>query len=244
MRTIARMKSVLDGGRARRSFFVDGMRDSIPVSLSYVFLFFSVGSLCAGAGYSTFQAGLMTAIVFAAPLQVFIVQNGEAISLATLLLASVMINFRFVIMASVLGSRLSGNSLKKLLAAIFMISASTFVVSNSKKEASSTELFDYYIGVGSISIGTALVATLVGTMFAGVIDGMLMKVVGMILPIHFATLTGFQWPKAKPVLITIAAAAFAPVLGKFVGGAQVFILPFALASVFLAGDYLVGKARG
>jgi predicted branched-subunit amino acid permease len=225
------------------ALFRDGLRDAIPVSLSFVFLFFSVGSLCAGAGYNPIQASLMTAIVFAAPLQIFIVQNGDAISLATLLLTSVMINFRFLIMSSVLGSRLNGNSLRKLLAAVFIMSASTFVVSNSRKTASSRELFHYHTGVGCISIGTALVATLLGTLFAGAIDGPLMKVVGMILPIHFATLTGLLWPKVKPVLITIVSAILAPVLGKFVGGAQVFILPFVLASAVMAGDYLAEKVR-
>ncbi|MDR5836657.1 AzlC family ABC transporter permease [Caballeronia sp. LZ034LL] len=232
------MKSFLED-----AFFREGVRDAIPVSVSYMFLFFSVGSLCAGAGYSALQAGLMSVFVFAAPLQIFIMQNGEAITFAMLLLASVMINFRFVVMSSVLGSRLNGIPPAKALAATFLMSASTFVVSNSKEDASPTELLRYHTGVGALSIGTALIATLSGTMFAGELDGPLTKVVGMILPIHFATLTGLQWPKLKPVFITITAAVLSPILGKFAGDAQVFILPFALAACVMAGDMVAEAVR-
>ena len=116
--------------------FLEGCLDSIPICISFAFLFFSCGSLCTAYGYRPIQAVSMKALIFASPLQIFIAQNGDTLSLAALALASLLINFRFVIMASALSDKLRSVSLAKLLISIPLLTASTFMLSNHKGDRS------------------------------------------------------------------------------------------------------------
>ncbi|MBA3771588.1 MAG: AzlC family ABC transporter permease [Ramlibacter sp.] len=216
--------------------FVEGCIASIPICVSFAFLFFSVGSLCTTYGYSLAQAASMTALIFAAPLQVFIVQNGESLSLPALLMASLLINFRFLIMASSLSEKFRGVALIKLMMSIPMLSASTFTLSSTKNSESGPALFHYYLGVGSAAIGTAFIATIAGSLIAGQSNNYLTGVINVILPAHFAALTALMWPKLRPISVTIASFFIAPLAGHWLGKSSVIVVPFLVAAFFLFCD--------
>jgi len=222
-----------------RAPFVEGCIDSIPVCISFAFLFFAVGNLCATHHYSLAQAASMTALVFAAPLQVFIVQNGETLSLAALVVACVLINFIFLIMSSMLSEKFKKIALAKVLLSIPMLSASTFTLSNLKGESGSP--FHYYLGVGAAAIGTALAATVGGTIAAAKSDAYINDVVAIILPVHFTALTALMWPKLRPVLITVLSFLVAPIAGHWLGKLTVVVMPFVMASLFLLWEKKDGK---
>lgn len=223
--------------RARASSpFIEGCHASVPICVSFAFLFFSAGSLCTTHGYSLSQAAAMTALIFAAPLQVFIVQNGDDISVMALIAASVLINFRFLIMSSALSEKFKGVTLKKLLLAIPMLSASTFAVANSKNDRPGPDLFNYYVGIGVAAISTAVVATAMGSIVSATSTPFVTNISNMILPTHFAALTGLMWPKLRPVLVTILSFFITPVAGYWLGKWQILIVPLLMASSFLLWD--------
>jgi predicted branched-subunit amino acid permease len=224
--------------------FIEGCHDAVPICVSFAFLFFSAGSLCTTYGYSPSQAAAMTALIFAAPLQVFIVQNGDSISVMALVVASVLINFRFLIMSSALSEKFKGVPLKQLLLSIPMLSASTFAVANSKTDEPGPVLFKYYLGIGAAAISTAIVATVIGSIISAKSTAYVTDISNMILPTHFAALTGLMWPKLRPLLLTILSFFIAPIAGYWLGKWQVLIVPLLMASLFLLWDKQTGhKSR-
>ncbi len=216
--------------------FVDGCIDSIPICVSFAFLFFSIGSLCNNHGYSLPHTASMTFFIFSAPLQIFIAQNGDSISLAALIIASLLINFRFLIMSAALSEKFKSISLIKLFLAVPMLSASTFSASNKKGDG--TTLFHYYVGIGLMAMITAILASMLGSILAIKISAF---VTSIILPMHFAALTGLLWPKLKPILITVFSFFAAPIAGSCFGKLQVIIMPLLMATLFLFWEELNGK---
>lgn len=122
-----------------------------------------------------------------------------------------------------------------------MMSAAVFMVTHSRRDLSSIRLFKYYLGVGVLSIMTALIFTGIGSAFAGTVNAYVLKWIAMVLPVHFITLTGLQWPKFKPLVFTVSAIVLTPVFGAAFGSAQVIILPLTLGVIGVAGDTLLKK---
>jgi predicted branched-subunit amino acid permease len=226
-----------------RTPFLSGCIDSIPICVSFGFVFFSVGSLCATYGFTSTQAAAMTATIFAGPLQVFIVQSGESVTLWGLLIASFLINFRFLIMASALSEKFRDVPLFQLLLSIPMLSASTFTLANRKDEEPGSALFGYYLGVGGVGMLVAIIATLAGTVVASRSDPFVTALVNMILPIHFTVLMAIGWPKLRPIIVTVVSFFLAPIAGHWLGSSQLIILPIVVAIAFLGWDQISGRVK-
>lgn len=212
--------------------FIQGCIDAIPICISLVFLFFSCGSLCTTYGFRPVQAVSMTALIFASPLQVFIAEHWETISFESLALATLFINFRFLIMSSALSEKLKDISVLKLLASVPMLATSTFMLANEKGR-SGDALFRYYLGVGLSGLGTALAGTTAGAILASTTSSHVTSLVNMILPAHFTILTGLLWPKTRPVLATILSFLISPIAGFGVGRSSVIVVPLVVAVVFV-----------
>lgn len=80
--------------------FVLGLRESVPVAISFMISFFAIGALSRSSSLSLVQAVMMTAVVFAGPAQYKMLSffNSGA-SIGVILLSVLVINFRFFIMA-------------------------------------------------------------------------------------------------------------------------------------------------
>lgn len=226
---------VLAPSGARRSDFHVGCVDALPVCFTFMFLFFSIGAASSGAGFSGVQAALTTLTVHAAPLQVFIAQHGAGLGLWSLLLATVIINFRFLIMSSVLAEGFRHVPLHKALLTAPLLSVSTFTLANAKK-GQVADLHHYYLGCGLVSLGSALLATVLGVWASSGGGAWSSGLIGMILPIHFTALAALSWPQSKPLLITTLGFAATPVAGHYLAEYQIFVMPFVFGAVFLAAD--------
>ncbi|WP_459744132.1 AzlC family ABC transporter permease [Pseudomonas sp. 3A(2025)] len=217
--------------------FIEGCVDSLPVSLTFVFLFFSIGAASSEAGFSALQAMIMTATVHAAPLQVFLTQHGVTLTVMSILLTTLVVNFRFLIMSSVLAEHFKEIPLWKALLSVQLLSISTFTLSNAKKDKVAN-LHAYYLGCGVSTLTVAIIATGGGFWISTEQGPYLKAVVGIILPVHFTALAALSWPKLQPLLITMAGFALTPVAGRFLHEYQIFVVPFVLAGVVLAFETL------
>lgn len=227
------MRKHIDVAEAERPF-LDGCVDAAPICVSLALLFFSVGALCAQRhDYNFGQTMAMTALIFAAPLQVFIVENGGGLSAVALALAAALINFRFFIMSSALCHRFREVPIARVLAAMPLLSASTFAVSSAKQDAAGPQLFRYYVGVGSAAIVTALLFTAIGFVFPARTNPYLNAIVSMILPLNLVALTGMLWPRWRPVLITVLSFFATPFAAHAIGELQVVMTPVVIAGVFV-----------
>ncbi len=224
----------------KRSAFIEGCIDASPVSLTFVFLFFSIGAASSEAGFTALQAMVMTLTVHAAPLQVFLTQHGVSLTVMSILLTTLVVNFRFVIMSSVLAEHFKGVPLWKSLLCAQLLSISTFTLSTGKKDKIDN-LHGYYLGCGVSTLSVAVIATVAGFWISTEQGPYLKAVIGIILPVHFTALAALSWPKLKPLLVTMAGFALTPVAGRFLQEYQIFVVPFVLAGLMLAFDAL--KAR-
>lgn len=223
-----------------RASFSEGCKDSIPVCLTFLFLFFSIGSLLNKSGYTLIQSILMTLTVHAAPLQVFLAQNSDTLAVTPLVVATLLVNFRFLIMASVLSEYFKSIPLYKVLWSTQLLSISTFTLSNTKKDKV-RNLYSYYLGCGTSTLTVAIVATFIGFLVTANENNYINILIAMILPVHFTALTGMSWPKIKPVVATVIGFVVTPFAGSFVGDYQVFIVPFLIGGLLITFDALRGR---
>lgn len=220
-----------------RSDFVQGCIDSAPVCIAFVFMFFSIGVLLASAGFSLVESVMMTVLVHAAPLQVFIGQSGGSAGLWALVAITLLVNFRFMIMSSVLCEQFKSVSLLKMILSVQLLSVSTFTLASARKDKA-LDSYRYYLGCGISSLSVAVIFTGVGYVMRTDLNPMIMSVIGMILPIHFTALAAMSWSKWRPVLATIAGFIATPLAGAGLGAYQVFVVPLLLGALFLVVDKL------
>ncbi|KTB62822.1 AzlC family ABC transporter permease [Pseudomonas syringae] len=226
-----------------RSSFADGCVDSLPVCLTFMFLFFSIGAACRDAGFNGLQALTMTFTVHAAPLQVFIAQHGENLTIMSILFTTLVVNFRFLIMSSVLTEHFKGVPLWKALLSAQLLSISTFTLSNARKDKIAN-VYDYYLGCGISTLTIAIIATGLGFWISGEQSPFMQSVISVILPIHFTVLASLAWPKLKPLIATVAGFVLTPIVGSYLHEYQIFVVPFVLGGALLIWDELFeGKAK-
>jgi len=84
--------------KQRRLSFNQGVIDSIPIWISFFFIFSSIGAIYSYHGYSLVFAVLNSALIFAAPLQIYFLENSFN-SIFLIIAASLLINFRFMLMS-------------------------------------------------------------------------------------------------------------------------------------------------
>lgn len=226
--------------RVKNDEFVKGCIDSFPVCLAFTFMFFSIGVLLASAGFTLIQSIVMTLAVHAAPLQVFIGQSDGSIGIWALVMITLLVNFRFMIMSSVLCEQFKSVSLVKMMWSVQLLSVSTFTLANARKK-DTQDSYRYFLGCGLSSLFVATLATLMGYIIRADLGATAYAVIAMILPIHFTALVGMSWPKWRPVAATAIGFAATPVVGAWLGVYHVFIVPLLLGAVFLFADRISGK---
>lgn len=203
--------------------FLSGCRDSLPVCFAFLFLFFSIGASCRRHEFTAAQALATTLGIHAAPLQAFLAQNASSLSLATLLFAALVINFRFIFISSALASSFQRVPLWQSLVSVQMLSASTFTLCATRKGAADAG-YPYFLGCGSTTLASALLSTGLGFHFA--LDHLPFAggIVDIVLPVHFSALAALSWPRAAPLLATAAGFLLTPVLGRYLQPYHVFAL--------------------
>ncbi|MFY0728576.1 AzlC family ABC transporter permease [Pseudomonas sp. NFX15] len=234
------MRAIRERFRHSGDGFSKGCIDSIPVCLAFLFMFFSIGVLLASAGFSLLQSIVMTLAVHAAPLQVFIGQSDGGIGVGALIMITLLVNFRFMIMSSVLCEQFKSVSLAKMMWSVQLLSVSTFTLANATK-GGTLDSYRYYLGAGIASLSVAIFATILGYLIRADLGVMAYAVIAMILPIHFTALVGMSWPKWRPVLATAIGFIATPIVGVWLGAYHVFVVPLVLGAVFLSAERLSGK---
>lgn len=193
------------------------MIDSIPVAVSFFFVFASLGALYQEKGIQLMDTALGTALIFAAPLQVTgvdVVSNGQIVAALALTL---LVNFRFLFMSMVASQYFVGVSRVKVLFSMLMFSASTYAVTHyhlkSSGITSGKSQFRYYLGVSVPSYLVAIAATVFGFLLSSRVDyASLEMFIVMILPLHFTALTAKNSGQGFTVLATIVGGLCAPLL--------------------------------
>ena len=225
--------------------FRAGMIDSIGVGISFVFLFVSTGALCVASHLSFWQSILMTALIFAAPLQIIILQHIGAASpeLWLVFVLSLLVNFRFFLMTAAFFPYFKHQRTSHLLMGLFGLSASSFAISFPEfKNNPRVNHFQYYLGSMLVCYVTGVISTGIGFELAHSIQSpYLMAILAMILPINFTLLTAKYWPKFKPIIITLLGFVLFPIVHSLAPQLALLILPLVLAAVLMGYDHIQRK---
>jgi predicted branched-subunit amino acid permease len=218
--------------------FREGVVDSMPICISFAFLFSAVGVLNKDSGYSLIQSGISTATIFAAPLQSFISNKIASDAAVSLVIATALANFRFGLMSAVMKQYFLGLPRLKILASMLMLSASTYAVTQTQLEnrgySTSKQNFSYYLGVSLPSYAVAIAACLGGYIFMSRQNSpFIIHLFLAVLPIHFAALTAKRSAdKIVPVCTAIGMCAAPVVLQmghSFAGVATPLLVGFSAA---------------
>lgn len=225
----------MNAQRVARKSFLQGCRDSLPVCLTFLFLFSSIGALASKAGFSLLQATAMTLTVHAAPLQALIVQQSDTLGVAALLVATVLVNFRFVIMSSVLAEQFQHISLGRSLLSAQLLSISTFTLSN-RCSTGPGDAYAYYLGCGITTLGCAIAATAAGHFIGASPSAQLAQLVAIILPVHFTALACHAAGGNRALQATVAGFVLTPLIGGPFGSLHVLVVPLGIAALLCAMD--------
>ncbi|MDO6709016.1 AzlC family ABC transporter permease [Photobacterium sp. 1_MG-2023] len=196
-----------------------GLIDSIPVMISFFFMFSAIGSTYQKNGIPMLESFLGTAFIFAAPLQISgmeLIQNGLIYSG---ILLTIVINFRFILMSFIILEKFPGVERWKIYPSMIMFSASTYAVTtsyvNSIGRNDGKVNFHYYLSVGIPCYVVAVVSTVFGYLASEYINYESLKdTINLIIPINFF-LMALKDEKNKLALVsTLSGIVLAPVLNS------------------------------
>lgn len=222
----------------QRSYIVRGLTDAIPVTISFLFVFSSIGVLYHNKGLSLTETTLGTILLFAAPLQIsaadLILREQHLAALAMTLL----VNFRFFFMSMAASQYFSGVKKIKVLLSLLFFSVSTHAVSHSYFESAKLRdgksQFLYYLAVSIPSYSVAVIATALGFLLASYLNYSSIELfIAMILPIHFTALIARNSGKGLALLATASGVFSAPFLTGNTSQWLVVTLP-VLAGILIA----------
>lgn len=200
--------------------FKQGVKDSIPVCLSFFFIFASLGSICHTNNLTSLNSVFMTVGIFAAPVQGAILYSLQhKLDYIYVAFLAFIINFRFLLNSAVLAPYFKNTKLFHLFIMTLMFSASTFTVSYIKyksDESITDHRLEYFYGVAIPSYTVAILATLFGYMFIKTIDNQIITAIfTIVLPLHFSALTAKRYPNIAAIFATLSGFIGMPFVLSF-----------------------------
>lgn len=194
-----------------------GVIDAIPLMVSLFFVFSSVGALYQENGLAFSQAVAGSALIFAAPLQIALLDIIANHQMVTGIALTMLINFRFLLMAMVMAQHFKKASKLKIGVAMMTLTASTYAVTHVylKTITDSQAQMHYYLSVGIPSYLIAILATLCGFMFSRYMHySTIESLIAMIIPIHFTALTAKNTQQPLIAWATLIGGLCTPFLAE------------------------------
>lgn len=202
-----------DAGGAFRA----GLLRTAPVALGVFAYGLVFGALTHEAGLSTIEATAMSAIVFSGSAQ-FVALGIWTLPppIATLALATFLINFRFFLMAATMTPVLRGWSLARALPAMFWVTDENWAVTMAAGERPRWGAF--FLGTGFALYVAWLAATIVGHALGSAVADPKSWGFDFAFPAMFLALAVGLARKAPAPLVWIASAGAALLADRLIGG--------------------------
>ncbi|MBD2795898.1 AzlC family ABC transporter permease [Xenorhabdus sp. 18] len=195
------------------------MADSLPVCISFFFIFTSIGALYQSHGVPLTETLVGSLLIYAAPLQVAAVGYLADGAVLSVIILALLINFRFFLMAMVMSQYFHGIPRRNILLSMLGFSASTYTVTHSHLSAENItdgkSQFHFYLGVAIPCFVITFCATLLGYISAEHLNYQSFSLfLVMLVPIHFASLAAKRSGKDRSVLATMMGGICAPLLNE------------------------------
>ncbi|MDC9581881.1 AzlC family ABC transporter permease [Xenorhabdus sp. PR6a] len=195
------------------------MADSLPVCISFFFIFTSIGALYQSHSVPLTETLVGSLLIYAAPLQVAAVGYLADGAVLSVIILALLINFRFFLMAMVMSQYFHGIPKRDILLSMLGFSASTYTVTHSHLSAENItdgkSQFHFYLGVAIPCFVITFCATLLGYASAEHLNYQSFSLfLVMLVPIHFASLAAKRAGKDRSVLATMMGGVCTPLLNE------------------------------
>lgn len=209
----------------------------MPACLGVVPVGISIGLLAVQAGFSGFEAILMSAMVMAGSSQLLaisMITQGAGIS--AIILGTFFINLRHLIMSSSVMQRMKVTTLTQRLAGAFALCDESFAIYALSKDDS----YPFLLGTNTALYGTFVASTTVGCLMTGFLPQIVIDSFGVAF---YAAFLGLLLPSVKRnvrlIALVLTTAALNWLLQRFFPASWSVILSMvlgALIGVFLFED--------
>ena len=219
-----------------RQWYLNGLREGVPIGLGYFAVGFTVGIVAREAGITAFQMGLMSVMMHASAGQfaVITVIAGQSGYLA-MIVTQLVINIRYLLMSTALSQKIAADTpmWKRMLLSYF-VTDEIFGIAASVKG----ELNPYYnYGAASVAsplwaLGTVLGVVVGNILPASITSALSVALYGMFLAVVIPASKSDR-TVAMVVVASMAASlafTFLPILCQLDGGTRIIILTVAIAA--------------
>ena len=219
-----------------RKWYLNGLREGIPIGLGYFAVGFTLGIAAREAGITAFQMGLMSLMLHASAGQyaVITVIAGQS-GYFTMMVTQLVINIRYMLMSAALSQKISPDTpLWKRLLLSYFVTDEIFGISASVKG----ELNPYY-NYGAVSVASPLwaVGTVLGVLVGNILPASLTSALSVALYAMFLAVVIPASKSDRTVAAVVAASmagsslfTFLPVLAGMDSGTRIIVLTVAIAA--------------
>lgn len=199
--------------------FCKGLFDSYPICVAVSMMYLAFGILANINGLTLYNSTLMTATIFAVPLQLLLIENQD-FNLLTIITNTIFLNLKFALMAASLVSFWSQLKLSNLLSLHFVANSNYMVAINSYKDYDKNQIFNkwiYYLGVSLPTYIVAIIATIIGYYLWDLkpdLQDFLKPITYIILPVHFTCLTIKRKSERLILIATIIGFVLTPLIAQ------------------------------
>lgn len=220
--------------------FKSGISHSYPICIAFTFMYAALGMLGHAKGLSLAKMVVMSATIFAVPLQALVINNQDMTILTTIFNAFIL-NFKFLLMSSVLITFWQRKLLN--IPSLHFICNSTYMVCAVEKEVK--EPWSFYLGVSLPSYIVAILATMFGYTLWDLgsdYQFFLNALAHIVLPIHFVCLTLKRKKEKFAIAATLIGLTVTPIIMQTIGNKFTIIAWLAIAGLtVLLEERVCGK---
>lgn len=223
------------------SEFWIGARAALPIIIAAGPFGALFGALAVENGLSVFEAGLMSAILFAGASQMVGIELfGENVAPWLIVFSIFAVNFRHILYSAVTGQYLTHLTFFQRYTSFFFLTDPQFALMETRHDEGQRISFGWLMGCGLMFWVPWLGLTILGAIFGSLIENPAKWGIDFLLPIYFLALVmGFR-KRANWAAIVVASGAASILAFHFIGSPW-HITIGALAGIVLAA--IIGVPR-
>lgn len=235
--------SISDDSMTPGRLWLEGAKASIPVILTAGPFGALFGALAVEAGVSTFDATMMSALVFAGASQLVGIELfGQNIPGWIVILSIFAVNFRHILYSAAIGPHISHWSFPKQLLGFFFLIDPSYAESERRVEKGKNVDFSWYLGLVIPTYFAWIGLSWLGAVLGNVLEDSHKWGIDFMLPIYFLGLVlGFR--KRSFWLPVVAVSAAASILAFQTIGSPWHVSIGAIAGILFAA-FFSPAARG
>lgn len=216
------------------SRFKEGINDSVPFGIGFVFLYLAMGMQSFTQQVSLSQVLAMTTFIFSTPLQFLLIQS-KSVAVFVIIPIVLAMNARFLLMSGMFAPNFKSVRLVKLLFSTILIVPSVFTGCMVQFKKNTLGAFEYFLGLGLPIYLVSIVCVVIGFLLGHQLRSpLLYAMMPIVLPLQFTALAAKHWPDHKQIFSYWLGFVCAPMLIYLFKEYNLLLTPFVIALVVIA----------